>query len=70
MSESMSITPDEIRAVRKRAGLTQAALAQRVAVTRDTVASWEIGRSRPLGPAEILIRQIQAQLDATEAPTA
>jgi len=64
----MAISPDEIRAIRKRAKLTQAEMAEKLAVTRDSVASWEIGRSKPLGPAEILIRQIQAQLDATEVP--
>jgi len=62
------ITPDEIRGIRKRAELTQTELAERLGVTRDAVASWEIGRARPRGPAEILIRQLGAQLDATVSP--
>lgn len=62
------ITPDEIRAIRKRAELTQPELAKRLGVTRDAVASWEIGRARPRGPAEILIRQLGAQLDAAAIP--
>jgi len=68
MRRKISITPDEIRAVRKRLELTQAEFARYIAVSRDTVASWEAGRSRPFGPVQILIRQIQAQLDVTEAP--
>ena len=68
MNEEMSITPDEIREIRKRAKMTQTEMAQRLAVTRDSVASWEIGRSKPLGPAEILIRQLRAQLDASKLP--
>ena len=70
MSTQMPIQPDEIRAIRQRAKLTQTELAERLAVTRDTVASWEIGRSRPLGPAEILLRQFQAQLDGSQVPSA
>lgn len=66
--ETTMITPNEIRSIRQRAELTQAELGKRVGVTRDAVASWEIGRTRPRGPAEILIRQLGAQLDAAATP--
>jgi len=36
-----------IRNLRKRAGLTQDALAERMHVTRQTVSSWETGRTQP-----------------------
>ena len=63
----MAITPSEIRDIRRRLDLTQAELAERLHVTRDTIASWEIGRSRPRGPAEILLRQLSALAAMEEA---
>lgn len=36
-----------IRSLRKRAGLTQEELAQRLYVTRQTVSLWELGKTRP-----------------------
>lgn len=36
-----------IKTLRKRAGLTQEQLAQRLFVTRQTVSQWELGRTRP-----------------------
>ncbi len=38
-----------IRAAREQQGLTQAALAERVGVTRSAVAQWETGRSGQVG---------------------
>lgn len=38
-----------IRAARERQGLTQAALAERVGVTRSAVAQWETGRAGQVG---------------------
>ncbi len=38
-----------IRAARERCGLTQAALAGRIGVTRSAVAQWETGRSGQVG---------------------
>ncbi len=63
------ITPEEIKRIRQRAGMTQVQFARQMGVTRDAVASWEIGRSRPRGPAEILIRQFAAQLAVTQPAT-
>jgi len=40
---------ERIRAGRARVGLTQAALAERVGVTRSAVAQWETGRSGQVG---------------------
>ncbi len=40
---------ERIRAARERAGLTQAALAQKVGVTRSAVAQWETGRAGQVG---------------------
>jgi len=40
---------NRIRAARERLGLTQAALAQQVGVTRSAVAQWETGRAGQVG---------------------
>ena len=44
------------RRVRRRAGLTQAAFAQRIGVPLDTVRNWEQGKRLPAGPAKALLK--------------
>lgn len=51
-SETMAL----IRAVRKRAGLTQKVFAQKIGVSRDCVASYETGRSEP--PGRVMLKII------------
>ena len=41
---------DTIRELRERAGVSQAALARRVGVTRSAVNAWEMGLSIPTTP--------------------
>lgn len=48
------MTGSELRRIRKRLGLTQAALAERIAVATNTVARWERG--------ELPIRETTARL--------
>ena len=50
------MTSEEVRAVRQRLKLTQAAFAERVGVERVTVARWESGLSPVNRTAAILIR--------------
>jgi DNA-binding transcriptional regulator YiaG len=46
------ITPDEIRQVRTRLGMTQVAFAAAMGVSRrETVAEWESGHRTPSGSA-------------------
>lgn len=47
------MTPADLKATRKALGLTQAALAERLKVTRSTVWRWESGAVPPEHP-EIL----------------
>jgi len=54
-----TITADEIRDIRRSLRLSQAALAEKLGLTRDAVANWENGRNSPNGASEILLRQIQ-----------
>jgi putative transcriptional regulator len=53
-------SPDQVRALRTRLGLTQAQFARRFGFTLDTVQQYEQGRRRPSGPASTLLRVIEA----------
>src|SRR4051812_1420852 len=53
-------SPDEVRALRARLGLTQAQFARRFGFTPDTVQQYEQGRRRRSGPASTLLRVIEA----------
>jgi len=69
------IGPTLLREARLRAGLTQAALAERADVAQSAIARWESGRSRPaLGTLVTLVRACGFELrlgigesDPTEA---
>jgi DNA-binding transcriptional regulator YiaG len=43
------VTPNRIKALRKRLGLTQQQLADMIAATQVTVARWETGSNEPKG---------------------
>ena len=55
----MNWTPDQVLRARKRLGLTQAELAERLrlapATGKDTVRSWESGKRPITGPAQVAI---------------
>ena len=57
-------SPDQVRALRARLGLTQAQFARRFGFTLDTVQQYEQGRRRPSGPASTLPRVIEADPEA------
>jgi|HubBroStandDraft_6_1064221.scaffolds.fasta_scaffold3077776_2 DNA-binding transcriptional regulator YiaG len=50
------MTPQELQRLRKRAKLTQAALAHRLGVTETSVARWERGAREISAATENLIR--------------
>ncbi|MDR3530795.1 MAG: helix-turn-helix domain-containing protein [Rhodopila sp.] len=57
-------TPEQVRALRTRLGLSQAQFALRFGFTIDTVQQYEQGRRRPSGPASTLLRVIEAEPEA------
>ena len=45
----------DVKAIRKRLGLTQAAFAQRYGFALSSIRNWEQGRRQPEGPARVLL---------------
>jgi putative transcriptional regulator len=57
-------TPEQVRALRAKLGLSQSQFALRFGFTIDTVQQYEQGRRRPSGPASTLLRVIEAEPEA------
>lgn len=56
------LTPEAIRSLRERLGLTQAELAARLGVSFASVNRWENGQSRPSGMAVAQLERLRAEL--------
>lgn len=56
----------DVKAVRKRLGLSQTAFAARFGVSIGTLRDWEQKRRRPEGPARILLTVIDREPKAVE----
>ncbi len=54
---------DEIRAIRKGAGMSLAAMASYMGVSQKTVEAWEAGRNHPTGPAYRLLELLKKDKD-------
>ena len=57
-------SPSEARAIRERAGVSEARLGQELGVTRGAVAKWERGDRRPRGDARLRYARVLADLKA------
>jgi putative transcriptional regulator len=51
----------DVKAIRRRLGLSQAAFAGRFGFSLASVRNWEQGHRRPEGPARVLLRLIQRE---------
>jgi putative transcriptional regulator len=56
----------DVRAARKRLGLTQEAFAAKFGFQPATLRNWEQGRTRPDGPARVLLAVIDRHPEAVE----
>ena len=56
----------DVRAMRRRLGLSQAAFATKFGFQPATLRNWEQGRTRPDGPARVLLAVIARHPDAVE----
>jgi putative transcriptional regulator len=68
MTGQQQTPAEEVRAIRRALGLSQARLAELLGTTLRTVNRWERGRNKP-GPGILqLLRLLKAQQDARENP--
>jgi putative transcriptional regulator len=56
----------DVRAVRRRLGLSQSAFATKFGFQSTTLKNWEQGRTRPDGPARVLLAVIARHPEAVE----
>jgi len=54
----------DVRAIRRRLGLTQAQFAARYGFSVETIRNYEQGHRRPAGPARVLLKVIASEPDA------
>jgi putative transcriptional regulator len=57
-------TADDVRAIRRRLGLSQVQFAARYGFSVETIRNYEQGHRRPAGPARVLLKVIAAEPDA------
>ena len=55
ISSVTKYTNEQIKSIRKKAGMTQAVFANYMGVSKKTVEAWELGRTHPTGPAYRLL---------------
>jgi len=61
--------PGEIVELRKRLGLTQGGLAERIGVSRETVSRWEKGHYTPEGAAAKALTELAKRKERKRATT-
>jgi putative transcriptional regulator len=52
---------EDVRAIRRRLGLTQAEFAARYGFSLETIRNYEQGHRRPAGPARVLLKVIASE---------
>ena len=65
LTKAVALTPEEIRAIREKVGVSQAVLAEHIGVTTGLVSKWECGDKRPSRMALKMLSLVKAKgLDA------
>jgi putative transcriptional regulator len=62
--------PVDVKAIRRRLGMSQAEFARMIGVSVATLQNWEQGRRRPKGPARVLLRVAAVDPEAVAAALA
>ena len=62
----VSLSPNEVRSIRRRRGLSQSAFAARYGLNLRTLQDWEQGRAQPDGPARAYLLVILREPSAVE----
>ena len=57
--DPISITPQEVRAIRERLNLSQAVFAHKLRTSVRTLQAWEQGRTKPSQQATLLLRMVE-----------
>jgi putative transcriptional regulator len=63
---TLDVPTVDVRALRRRLGLSQAAFAARFGFQPATLRNWEQGRTRPDGPARVLLAVIAQHPEAVD----
>ncbi|MBS0509986.1 MAG: helix-turn-helix domain-containing protein [Proteobacteria bacterium] len=66
-AEAMQDTAKFARRVRRRLGLSQAELSERIDVPLETIRNWEQGKRRPTGAAKALLKVLDKAPEAALA---
>jgi putative transcriptional regulator len=69
-SRVVEFAPVDVKAVRRRLGISQSQFAQMIGVSVSTLQNWEQGRRRPEGPARALLRVAAVNPEAVAAALA
>jgi putative transcriptional regulator len=56
----------DVRAVRRKLGMSQDVFARQFRVSASTIRNWEQGRRRPDGPARVLLQVIDKEPEAVK----
>ena len=64
--QRVSLSPSEVRSIRRHSGLSQAAFAERYGLNLRTLQDWEQGRAQPDGPARAYLLVILREPRAVE----
>ena len=59
--QRVTLTPREVKTIRRRSGLSQAAFATRYGLNLRTLQDWEQGRAQPDGPARAYLLVIDRE---------
>lgn len=65
--QTHEVPPLDVRAARKRLGMTQEGFSRAFGVSLDTLRKWETGARRPTGAARTLLRVIEHNPEAVAA---